>query len=118
MINVDFTSKPLIPIASAPVSSHERRMSSIGCLMPRFHDLVTVVCQNDIDEVFADVVYVTFDSSDHHRAFICAFDTVKERLQELNAAFMPPRTAGRTEAASGPSQTGHPLSSFRRAKYH
>ena len=32
----DFTRKPLIPIASPFVSSHERRMSSIGCLIPKF----------------------------------------------------------------------------------
>ena len=34
MMTVDFTSSPLMPIASASCSSAARMISEIGCLMP------------------------------------------------------------------------------------
>ena len=47
--------------------------------------LVTIVGEDDVNEVLADVVYISLYGSQHHRAFVHALKTVHERLQKFHS---------------------------------
>ena len=64
MISVDFTRRPLIPMASAPTSSALCEHLGDGDLDAEVVDLVAVVREDDVDEVLADVVDVALDGGE------------------------------------------------------
>ena len=68
MISVDFTSRPLMPMASAFTSVAFSIISAMEILMPRLCDLVAVVGEDDVDEVLADVVDVALHRGQHDAA--------------------------------------------------
>ena len=68
MMSVDFTSRPLMPMASALTSSAFAIMSAMRHLDAEVVDLVAVVREDDVDEVLADVVDVALHRGEHDAA--------------------------------------------------
>ena len=81
MISVDFTSRPLMPMASALTSVAFSTMSAIEILMPRLKHLVAVVGEDDVDEVLADVVDVALDGGQHDAALAAGLVLLHEGLE-------------------------------------
>ena len=72
MISVLFTSRPLMPMASALTSRAFSIMSAIADLDAEVVHLVAVVGEDDVDEVLADVVDVALDGGQHDAALAAA----------------------------------------------
>ena len=82
MMIVLFTSRPLIPMASASTSVALSTNSVSGTLVPRLSDLVAVVGEDDVDEVLADVVHVALHRADHDAALPAGIGLLHVRLEE------------------------------------
>ena len=82
MISVDFTSRPLMPMASALTSSAFSIISGTDDLDAEVVHLVAVVGEDDVDQVLADVVHVALDRGEHDAALAAtAFDLLHVRLE-------------------------------------
>ena len=107
MISVDFTSRPLMPRASASTSLTLATISPIGDLDAEVVHLVAVVRADDVDEVLADVVHVALHGGDDEpalgRAAADASPCAARGRRRRPSSSRP--TAARTAAASGPSRT-------------
>ena len=82
MISVDFTSSPLMPMASASVLLDRGDHLVDADLDAEVDDLVAVVGQDDVDEVLADVVDVALDRGEHDRALAALVRLLHVRLEE------------------------------------
>ena len=82
MISVLFTSRPLMPMASAPTSVGLLDHLGDGHLDAEVVHLVAVVGEDDVDEVLADVVHVALDGGQHDAALAAvAVDLLHVRLE-------------------------------------
>ena len=81
MMSVDFTSSPLIPIASASTSSAFDEQLGHRHLDPEVVDLVAVVGEDDVDEVLADVVDVALHGPEDDPAPAARLGPLHVRLE-------------------------------------
>ena len=81
MTTVDLTSRPDMPMASAPVLLGGLQDRGDRLLDAEVDDLVAVVGQDDVDEVLADVVDVALDRGQHDGALALVVDLLHVRLE-------------------------------------
>ena len=82
MMSVDFTSRPLMPMASALCSSAAGDHLVDADLDPEVDHLVAVVGQDDVDQVLPDVVDVALDRGQHDGALAALVRLLHVRLEE------------------------------------
>ncbi len=79
--SVDFTSKPLSPIASARCSCAACQNGVRRLLDAEVHYLIAVVAENDVHQVLADVVHVALDGGENHGSLLRALNLLHLGLQ-------------------------------------
>ena len=110
MMSVDFTSSPLMPMASALTSSAFSIIVGDRHLDADVVHLVAVVREDDVDEVLADVVDVALHGGEHDAAL--AADVARPSPCAARGRRPTPSssrpTAARTAAASRPAPNSSP----------